>query len=179
MAKIVNKRELGEIIGVSEQTLTTWQSEGCPMVTHGARGEENCYDTVAVITWRVERAVRQALPESQRDRLTRLQADLIDLQLAEKSKQLVPVDQVEPVWVSRVLAAAAWLQSQPSRLAGILEATPGIEAKRALLKIEFTNFLSNLGINGEAMWQALEELLGRLAESEREEFFHRISRGGE
>ena len=174
MTKLVNKRQLAEIVGVSETTLTTWQSEGLPIVTHGARGEDNAYDTAAAITWRIERAVRQLLPESQRDRLTRLQADLMDLQLAEKNKQLVPVDQVEPIWTSRVLAAAAWLQSQPSRLAGILEATPGIEAKRTALRTEFTNFLSTLGVDGERMWQALEDLLGTLTEADREQFLQRI-----
>jgi phage terminase Nu1 subunit (DNA packaging protein) len=51
MGKVVNKRELSEILGASEAALTEWQRIGMPMLLDADRGHSNSYDTEAVIRW--------------------------------------------------------------------------------------------------------------------------------
>jgi len=42
---IVNKKELAEIIGISERSLTEWQKEGLPVASYADnRGQANEYD---------------------------------------------------------------------------------------------------------------------------------------
>lgn len=175
MARHFNKREVAEILSVSERTLSDWQAEGMPFVERGVRGEENAYDLRAIMEWHTERAVRKIAPETQRDRLARLQADLLELDLAEKTRNLVPVAEVKPLWDSYVLTAAAFMLGRHSRLAAMLEAAPGIQAKRALLKTEDANFLTKLGGDGERMQGEIEALLATLPAEEASAFLRRVA----
>lgn len=175
MGRVVNKAELEKILGVSHTTLTEWQEQGMPIRTRGARGEENEYDCPTVIAWMVDREVNKRSRETQRDRLTRLQADAQELDLAERKRELVLASEIEPTWKHRVLSAAAYLAGQPSRLAGILEATPGVESKRKVLREQFAQFLTRLGMDGERMQDEVEGLLGRVSEAEAAAFLKRIS----
>jgi phage terminase Nu1 subunit (DNA packaging protein) len=178
MSKTVNKRELAEVLGKTERAITDWQEEtpALPIAKRGARGQEHEYDTAAVIDWLVERALAKAgKAESQRDREARLRADLLEFELAEKRGTMVPADQVGPIWEARVLAAAFYMSSRHSRLAGMLEATPGIEAKRALLKQEDQDFLSKLGVDGKRMQEEVDKLLERLSADEAAAFLRRVA----
>lgn len=175
MGKVVNKAELEALLGVSHTTLTEWQEQGLPIEKRGERGQENKYDVPAVIRWMIDREVKKASRETQRDRLTRLQADRIEREELVAQGELVPAGEIEPTWKHRVLSAAAFLAGQHSRLAGILEATPGVEAKRKVLRTEFSQFLTRLGVDGERMQDEVEALLGRVAENEAAAFMKRIA----
>lgn len=174
MGKIVNQAELAVILGKSDVTIWEWQKQGLPIAKRRERGLENEYDTAEVIAWLEQRA-RAEKGETQRDREARLRGDLMELELAEKRETLVPADQVQPVWENRVLAAAFYMASRHSRLAGMLEATPGIEAKRALLKKEDADFLLKLGVEGERMQSEVDAILEKLAAGEAEAFLRRVA----
>ena len=137
MAKNVNKAELAAIVGVTERTLTTWQKQGMPIEHEGERGEENAYDTAAVVTWMVARAEAKAKrEETPRDRLARRQADLLDMQLAEKRGDSVQAASIKPRLIARVIGARqkliamvadiapalAELGGRPDAIADLLEA---------------------------------------------------------
>ena len=171
----VNKRVLADVLGTTERTLTEWQDEGLPIEAKGERGEENSYDTAAVIAWHVQRSLQRAgKAESQRDREARLRGDMLELELALKNNTMVSVDEIRPTWQGRVLAAAFFMMGRQSRLAGILEATPGIEAKRELLKREDADFLTKLGVDGERMQAEVDALLEKLAAGEAAAFLRRL-----
>jgi len=53
----VNKRELSEILGRSERTLTTWSKQGMPVEAASTRGRAHQFDTEAVIDWMIQREV--------------------------------------------------------------------------------------------------------------------------
>ncbi|MEY8688335.1 MAG: terminase small subunit [Leptothrix sp. (in: b-proteobacteria)] len=147
MGKTVNKAELSEILGVSERSLTAWQDEEPPMPVQkraDVRGQSSEYDTAAVISWLRQRDLRVAGAESARDRLAVLQAEEIELRLAEKRGQLVQVDQVEPMWSAMVGAARSFLRSEVNRLAQLLNHIDSIEARRDLLSETFDEFLNKL-----------------------------------
>ena len=163
MSREVNQRELSEIFDVSHQTMARWSAEGMPVLARGANGQENAYSVRAVIDWYVARETKKAENETQRDRLTRLQADALERDNAIADRRVVPAEQIEPIWYGRVFAAAAFLHGQRSRLAALLEAAPGVEAKRAVLGTEFTAFLTKLGVDGERMQADVGHFLEKLS----------------
>ena len=57
----VNRAELASICGVTVVTIDAWRAKGCPWVERGGRGKEWIFDTAAVIDWRLQRAVTDAV----------------------------------------------------------------------------------------------------------------------
>lgn len=144
MGKIVNKRDLALIVGVSERTLTEYQRDGLPMQVDGTRGESNAYDTEQVIRWLIMREISKPGNESQRDRLARLQGDKVEMEMAIAASKLVPVEEIQPAWLAMVASAKSYLRAEPDRLAQLLEVTDGVDAKRDLLSDTFDDFLRKL-----------------------------------
>jgi hypothetical protein len=165
IGKQVNQRELAEICGVTDVTIWEWQGEGLPIVNRGERGESNVYDTGAVIDWRIERALARSGTTKAQVELEIMKLDLKKKRAEDSVREntLVPVDQVRPIWESRIRSAAAYMTGRASQLAGLLETVQGIEAKRAELKRSDSQFLSHLGVHGDKLQTALEEFLAASA----------------
>ena len=127
MGKSVNKRELAETIGVSERTFTEWQKDpSFPIETHGGRGSENTYDTEKVIRWMIDREVNRRAGETPRDRLDRVKADMVEVDLAERLGQLAPATLYERAWADHIVAAKIELLSLPHRLVADIHALHGV-----------------------------------------------------
>lgn len=91
MGKLVNKRELAEIFGISERSFTAYQKDMTfPIARTGTRGQANEYDTQDVHEWLMDRAVNGARRESVRERLERIKGDREELAYAKDVKELVP-----------------------------------------------------------------------------------------
>lgn len=141
----VNQTELALIMGVTDVTLWEWQKLGLPVLQRGERGQANVYNTAAVIAWKVEHEVRKvAGDESPKDRLARVSAELKELELAERRQQMIPAALIEPAWASIALAVRQALLPLGLRLAQILEATPGVDAKRQVIDEEVHDILLKL-----------------------------------
>ena len=113
MGKVVNKRDLSEILGVSETTLTDWQRIGMPMLLDADRGHSNSYDTEAVIRWQIERALG-ASRETAKERLDRITADLRELDLHRRRGELVAVAEVVNAWGPMFIALRTRLLAIPT-----------------------------------------------------------------
>jgi len=133
MGKLVNKRELALILGVSERSLTEWQRNGLPIALDAGRGASNQYDTANVIAWMIARELAGAAKETNRERLDRLQGDKIEMDLAKARGVLVPIEEVEPAIAQFVLDAVAVLEGLPEKYAPILDAADGLDAIYAAL----------------------------------------------
>ena len=125
---LVNKRQLSEIVGVSERSLTEWQKEGLPVASYADnRGQANEYESAAVIRWMVQRELERLNKEKPRDRLDRLKADAIELDLKERTGELAPAALFERAWADHILAARTEFLTLPEQLATELSATAGVE----------------------------------------------------
>jgi phage terminase Nu1 subunit (DNA packaging protein) len=145
MTKIVNKRDLAAILGVSERSLTSWSKKGMPIVHEGERGEENQYDTAAVIRWMVEReAMKARQAETPNDRLARRKAEEIELRLAEKRGESIPAGEIGPAWTGFVIASRQALRSMAADLAPALALLEGADPMRDLLEESIDEALRNL-----------------------------------
>lgn len=143
--KVVNKRDMASILGVSEATLTDWQRKGMPHVKSAGRGRSNHYQTAKVIAWMIAREVAQTpAGESARDRHARLQGDVLELELAAKRREFVPVTEIRPAWVSFVTSARQALMTVPVRLAPLLTTMDQVDAIRELLTEELRAALTKL-----------------------------------
>ena len=112
-----NKTDLAEILGVTERTLTDWQSEGMPIVMRGERGQANEYDTVAVIAWIEARKIAKARASSPRDQLDLARERLVRIEIAEKERKLVSMDEVRREFDLAVIAWREKLLQFPARFA--------------------------------------------------------------
>lgn len=135
---------LAAMFGVAPKTIVEWQEQGLPIHKRGKPGVPSQYQADECIAWYVAREVAKVQGESPRDRLARLQAEEIELRLAEKRGQLVPTSSIEPMWTAMVGSARGYLRGQSDDLAELMEHTEGVEAKRDLLAETFDEFLQRL-----------------------------------
>lgn len=102
---VVNKRQLAEIMGVSQRTVTDWQQKGMPVRHLADRGHDNQYDTAEVIEWRLQQLLAGEKRESQKERLERLQGDRLELELMRNCDELAEAIAADSMWEHAVLAA--------------------------------------------------------------------------
>lgn len=129
MGKKVQKKELAEILGVSEKTLTTWQKNGMPIEVQGGRGQSNTYDTEEVINWVVtQRVAKMGGGQSgevsavfdekiENGRLKHWQANEKEISVREEAKQLLRRDEVEFKLGQLITSAKSGLMNLAPRLA--------------------------------------------------------------
>jgi len=146
---IEGQETIADVFGVAPKTIVEWQEQGFPVAVRGGPGVASQYDSAACIRWLVEREVRKAAaPESSKDRLHRVQAERIEMELARERGQLVPADAIEPLWRSAVLNAREFLRGEPMRLAALLIGKDR-DAMEQTLREAFDEFLRRL-----ANWRA-------------------------
>ncbi|MCO7610929.1 terminase small subunit [Pseudomonas chlororaphis] len=136
MGRIVSKLELAEIVGRDERTLSRWQNSGMPVIEFGVgRGNENQYDTHAVIEWLQQQAALNGKKESARDRYDRLRGDDLEVELAKKLGQVVlEAEMVERFETVITAAKIELLNTLPDELAATLSARYGVEVDDQLIR---------------------------------------------
>jgi len=150
MGRIVNQRELGEIMDISAKSLSLWAREGLPVKLETENGLANQYDTADVIAWYVAREVAKAKGESEKDRLSRLQGDKLELELATMRGQLIQADQIEPAWTGMVVAARQTLLAMSSRLAQLVAPMDDADSIQVLIDEEVQVALQQLSTYDES-----------------------------
>ncbi|MCS4261101.1 phage terminase Nu1 subunit (DNA packaging protein) [Pseudomonas protegens] len=136
MGKTVSKLELAEIVGRDERTLSRWQNEGMPVIEFGVgRGNENQYDTQAVIEWLMRQAALNGKKESTRDRLDRIRGDREELALAKDLGEVVIEAEIVQRFEAVITAAKIeLLNTFPDELAATLSARYGVEVDDQLVR---------------------------------------------
>ena len=126
---LVNKRQLADLLGVSERTLSDWAAETPPPPVAQApakRGQAARYDSAAVVAWiraRERRLATKAAPaRSAREQLDRLRAAEIAQRMRKARGELIPVEKIAPALEREALAARATLLQMQSRLAPVIHA---------------------------------------------------------
>lgn len=132
----VTKAQLSEIVGRDERTISRWQNSGMPVHEVGlGRGNENEYDTVAVIEWLVKVAQQRGAKESARDRLDRIKGDREELALAKDLEELVvAADLINGFEAMLTAAKVELLNTLPDNLASELSARYGVEVDDQLIR---------------------------------------------
>ncbi|MCQ4274524.1 terminase small subunit [Pseudomonas stutzeri] len=132
----VTKGQLCEIVGRDERTISRWQNSGMPVLEVGlGRGNENEYDTQAVIEWLVQIAQQRGEKESVRDRLDRIKGDREELALAKDLEEVVvAADLIDRFEAMITAAKVELLNTLPDNLASELSARYGVEVDDQLIR---------------------------------------------
>lgn len=131
---IVNKRELSEILDVSEQTLTTWQDEGMPIAERGSAGIPGRYDTAEVLRWAVTRELGKRNATTSFDRLNDIRAQREMINLRREEGEVVMREDIRPAFRRYVNDVMAVMVGIPDKYAQVLELTASADGKRQVLQ---------------------------------------------
>ena len=148
--RIVGMDQIADLLGVAPKTVVEWQEQGLPIALRGKPGVPSEYETADCVRWLVEREVKKVQGEKPQDRLARVQADKIELELAEKRGLLLPADQIEPKLRAAVIAAREMWRNEPARLAREVPGKP-IKEIEELLAGSYEAFLVKL-----SRWQDVQ-----------------------
>lgn len=148
----MNKVEIAKCFRVSTNTLSEWVKKGCPCEKKGRNGEEYHFDLPAVITWRVEQLVQQAMGpifggHDLRDAERReafAKAELRELELAEKQKTLINTQAAARIVERGIMEARSQLLALPTKLAPRLIAFKTPAQIKAALERAVHNALAGL-----------------------------------
>lgn len=143
---IVNKRQLADVMGCTEETLSQWEKQGMPVQLKRKGCAGNQYETAAIIGWRDARNQSDAPPtdyETERTRKVKLEADILALEKAQLEGRLIPADKAESAWISLVSAFRAKMLAIPSKCAPLVVGISYLDAE-SLLSDAIHNALSDL-----------------------------------
>lgn len=141
--RVVGQEQIADLFGVAPKTIVEWQEQGMPIAQRGKPGVPSEYESDECIRWYVEREVKKVQGEKPQDRLARVQADKIELELMEKRGLLLPADQIEPKLRAAMVAAREMWRNEPARLAREVPGKP-IKEIEDLLASSYESFLVKL-----------------------------------
>lgn len=146
---LCKKKHLAEIFGITERTLTNYQTTGMPY-TAGGHGKDNEYDTIAVFNWLIAKAKggNGADYYTEKARLTKAQADKEELKVGEMKESLLDANQVAEDWGKMVNAARAKMLALPVKV-GPLLVDQDLESVQNLLLSYVEEALMELATNEE------------------------------
>jgi terminase small subunit / prophage DNA-packing protein len=142
--RVIGQERVADLFGVAPKTIVEWQEAGFPVALRGKPGVPSEYESADCIAWMVERELGKIRQESPRDRLFRLQAENLEVDLAEKRKHLIPVAAVEPKWRAACLAAREALLRDRRRLAARLDGVVDRQERERLIGESHEEFLRKL-----------------------------------
>jgi phage terminase Nu1 subunit (DNA packaging protein) len=157
---IVNKTQLAQIIGRSEEWLTQAQKQSDFPVLQKGRGRAGSrYETADVIDWMNRKNIDNLLgdagaidiEEAKRRKLA-AEAALAETELAQVQGRLVEAEVVERAWAELVANCRAKLLSIPSKVSPEVFAAESLVEVKATMKSAITealNELSNSEIDSE------------------------------
>lgn len=148
---VQSQESLADLFGVSRITVQEWHGrDGFPVLRAGAAFDAYEYDSAKVIAWYIGWKLSEK-GETPADRLSRVKAEAIEMDNAERRGQLIPAADLEPkLRAAFILAREKFLESV-QRLARDLP--PDMAEREAVLQAEFEAFLHRL-----ADWARADDL---------------------
>lgn len=151
---IVNKKQLAEILGLSEETLTQYQKDGTFPILHKRRGRAGSdYETADVIAWLERRRVGHMIGnqdaidiEEGKRRKIAAEAGLAELELLKEQGKVVEIDRIAEEVGEQLSNFRAKMLSIPSKVAGQVYTAKDIKEIK--------------GILDDAIFEALNEISG-------------------
>lgn len=144
---IVNKRQLSDILGVTEETLTQWAKQGMPVVLKRRGSAGNQYESTAVLSWLDAKKQSDSPPtdwDTERTRKVKLEADILALQKSQLEGRLIPAEKVEEAWTATMAVFRARMLAMPSILAPALIGLETFIDAETLLRESINNALHEL-----------------------------------
>lgn len=154
---IVNKKELSQILGVAENTLTTWQKQiGFPIKSVGAGRTGSEYDTAEVIAWIKKREVDNLMAnsasidiEEAKRRKIAAEAGLAELELAKEQGSVVLIEDVAAKVGEQFQNLRAKLLAIPTKAATLVFTAKDVTEAKLILETSILETLNELVGHGQ------------------------------
>lgn len=148
---IVNKRQLADVFGVAEETITQWTKAGLPVkvARKGSKGNE--YVVADCIRWYVARESggEGALDLTQeRARLAKAQADKTELEAEELRGDLARYEDISTHWTRQTAACRSRLLVIPTKIAPIIRSASTDKEASSIIEREICEALEELSGDG-------------------------------
>jgi len=149
---IVNKTQLADIIGRSEEWITQAQKDqSFPILERNRSRAGNRYETQDVIGWINRRAVDNLVGdkidiEEAKRRKIAAEAALSETELATVQGKLIPADQIEKEWSEMIMNCRAKLLSIPAKVSPEVFAADDLTTVKVLLKQAINEALNELSV---------------------------------
>jgi hypothetical protein len=111
---------VADMVGVHYQTVCDWVDAGLPVAYQGTQFDAYQFESSDVIKWYVARKASE-LPETPKDRLLRLQAEEVEMRLAERRGLLIEATKLEPALRAAIVSARENLLRAGPHLAAQME----------------------------------------------------------
>ncbi len=151
MAHLVNKAELADVLGISLPTLSNWVKGGLPVVSRGGNGRPWEFDLTACVAWVRKRDIAQATSVSDDSTMAeaelrhkRAQAAIQEIELAEKRRQVVRVEDVSAMVADMVTSVRQRMRGTGGRLAPRLVGVEDARVIRATVEEDIDQTLREL-----------------------------------
>lgn len=147
--RIVGRTDLAEIFGVSATAVDHWMRSGAPCDRSTSPVK---FNTAEVVDWRIAQAVDLVSDEPKdgatlddaRRRKTQAEAELAEIEVAEKRGEVVNIAEAARTVAEEYAAVRAKLLGIPGRLAPLVAIETDQPACKALLVREITEALNEL-----------------------------------
>jgi phage terminase Nu1 subunit (DNA packaging protein) len=156
--------EAAAVLGRSPTTLKTWFNIGCPVVERGAVNKKWKINPAAVIAWREERVVQDAVGENRqvdfeeaRRRKMAAEAAMSELDLAQRRQELVPVEDIAAIIGEEYSNLRAKLLAIPTKLAPQLQGVEELSEAKAVIELAITDAMEELTADGMYSGYGVEE----------------------
>jgi terminase small subunit / prophage DNA-packing protein len=150
---IVNKTQLADIIGRTEEWITQAQKDQTfPVVERGRGRAGNKYETSDVIHWINRRAVDNLVGdkidiEEAKRRKIAAEAALAEVELAITQGKLIPADQIEKAWSEMIMACRSKLLSIPTKASPEVFAAENLTEVKVILKQSINEAINELSVS--------------------------------
>lgn len=146
---------LRRTFGISIPYIQKMMAEGCPFIRLNVAGRHTItFNTAEVYRWLEARTRLEAIKlaggkkistlESERARLTKIQADRVDMNMAIAAGDLVPAVLVSERWAARIVAFRAKMLAIPAKNAKLLAAADSHKEIFAILNDDIGEALDEL-----------------------------------
>lgn len=117
---VKGRRKLADVFGVTDKTIQDWEDKGMPFEPGGKHGVPNEYETADCIEWRRESSQKGI--QAEKERLTREQADQVEIKNMQARGELVPRMDAQRAAFEATTIFKTQMELSPSRWAAALAA---------------------------------------------------------
>ena len=140
----LKQNDLAALCGVTDKTIRNWDAEGLP---GNGKGRGRTYDWHEVLTWRDARISGSKGgngPLSDKERKLRAEADLAEMEAAERAGQLVDAKEACRAWEAFLSRLKVSLDGVPDKAAEGLEDGMNLAERAAIVRRELNSVRRDL-----------------------------------
>lgn len=147
---LVDTEFLARTLNVSTANLSHWINDGMPL---HSKDKKNLFNLTECVDWRSKMLINKAIgprldPSQESAKKTRVQRQILELDLKVKEGSLIPIDDVEKTFADIVTAIKMKLLNIPSAISQLFDSIVTADNLREIVEEQLRNALEDLAKQG-------------------------------